>query len=195
MHTLRFFTALSLLLLLPLSFCDRVEQYDVVISGGKLIDGTGNPWRYADVGIRGDKIIRVGNLAGAQAKQKISAEGLYVTPGFIDMHAHSDYTLLVDGSGQSKIRQGVTLEVIGESGSAGPVMGKDIEDTKKMLEQLELELTWETLGDYFRVLEAGGISGNIASYVGLGQLRSCIMGKENRKPSDEEMEQDRKSVV
>ena len=188
MNAIRFFTVLSLLLFLLMSFCASVEKYDVIITGGKLIDGTGNPWRYADVGICGDKIMRVGNLADAEAKQKISAKGLYVTPGFIDMHTHSDYTLLVDGTGQSKIRQGVTLEVIGESVSAGPVIGKDIEDTKKMLEELELELTWETLGDYFRVLEGGGISGNIASYVGLGQVRSCIMGKENRKPSEEEME-------
>ena len=195
MNAIGFFTVLSLLLFLLLSFCASVEKYDVIITGGKLIDGTGNPWRYADVGICGDKIMRVGNLADADAKQKISAKGLYVTPGFIDMHTHSDYTLLVDGTGQSKIRQGVTLEVIGESESAGPVVGKALEAVEKKqfsflndLDKWELELTWETLGDYFRVLEAGGISGNIASYVGLGQVRSCVMGKENRKPSEEEME-------
>lgn len=170
-------------------FCAGGQKYDMVITGGKLIDGTGNPWRYADVGIRGDKIVSVGDLSGADAKKVIDASGRCVTPGFIDMHCHSDFTLLADGTGQSKIRQGVTLEIIGESESAGPVMEADVEYTKSRLEEYDLDLTWTTLGEYFNVLESSGISGNIVSYVGLGQVRKCVMGSDNRKPSDDEIEQ------
>ncbi|MFC1563139.1 amidohydrolase family protein, partial [candidate division KSB1 bacterium] len=179
-----------------ITYCSKTEKFDILIIGGKVIDGAGNPWEYADVGVIGDKIVKVGMLSGSGATKKISAEGLYVTPGFIDMHTHSDYTLLVDGTGQSKLRQGVTLEVIGESESAGPVVGKTLEAVKRKefsflnnLDNWGLELTWGTLGEYFKVLENKGISSNVASYVGLGQIRSSVVGKENRKPTDQEMKE------
>ncbi len=186
MNQIKYFFCLFFSFLL-ITNCTRFEKFDVVIIGGKIIDGTGNPWKYADIGIKDDKIVKVGKLYDSDAKTKISAEGLYVTPGFIDMHTHSDYSLLVDGTGQSKVRQGVTLEVIGESESVGPIVGKYDREKEAILGKFGVELTWETMGEYFKILENSGISGNIASYVGLGQVRSCVIGDDDRKPTDEEM--------
>ena len=89
------------------------QTYDVIIRGGHIIDGTGNPWIKADVGIRGGRVVRIGHLDSAQASRVIDATGQVLTPGFIDMHTHSEYPLLYDGKAQSKIRQGVTTEVVG----------------------------------------------------------------------------------
>ena len=97
--------------------------YDLIIRDGKIMDGSGNPWFYGDVGIKRDRIVAIGHLPDG-AKRVIDAKGLVVAPGFIDMHSHSDWVLLEDGNAQSKIRQGVTTEVIGESSSAGPFTGQ-----------------------------------------------------------------------
>src|SRR5437762_5488294 len=97
-------------------------EYDLVIRDGKIVDGSGNPWFHGDVAIKGERIVAIGQVAG-NAKRLIDAKGLVVAPGFIDMHSHSDWVLLEDGNAQSKIRQGVTTEVIGESSSAGPFKG------------------------------------------------------------------------
>src|SRR5436309_4004145 len=94
-----------------------------MIRHGKIVDGSGNPWFYGDVAIKGDRIVGVGRVRG-DAKQVIDATGLVVAPGFIDMHSHSDWVLLEDGNAQSKIHQGVTTEIIGESSSAGPFQGR-----------------------------------------------------------------------
>src|SRR6185503_12625420 len=98
-------------------------DYDLIIRHGRIVDGSGNPWFYGDIAITGDRIASVGRVAG-EAKRVIDATGLVVAPGFIDMHSHSDWVLLEDGNAQSKIRQGVTTEVLGESGSVGPFKGK-----------------------------------------------------------------------
>src|SRR2546423_14391105 len=98
-------------------------EYDLLIRNGKIVDGSGNPWRYGDVAIKGDRVTAIGAIAGT-ATRVVDARGLVVAAGFIDMHSHSDWLLLEDGNAQSKIRQGVTTEVIGESSSAGPFQGK-----------------------------------------------------------------------
>src|SRR5947209_19760578 len=98
--------------------------YDLVIRNGKIVDGSGNPWSVGDVAIRGERIVAVGRVPPAAAKREIDARGFVVAPGFIDMHSHSDYVLLEDGNAQSKVRQGVTTEVLGEGTSAGPYQGK-----------------------------------------------------------------------
>ena len=97
--------------------------YDVAIRGGRLVDGAGNPWYYSDIGVRDGKIVRIGSISASDADKVIDAGGLVVCPGFIDLHTHSDVTVLADGDAQSKVRQGVTLDVIGESNSVGPVEG------------------------------------------------------------------------
>ena len=99
------------------------QDFDLLIRGGRIVDGTGNPSFPGDVGIRGDRIVAVGHLAGAKAKRTIDVTGLTVAPGFIDMHNHSDYTLVADGNAQSMVRQGVTSMVLGEGESAAPVGG------------------------------------------------------------------------
>src|SRR5271165_6030151 len=98
--------------------------YDIVIRNGKIVDGTGNPWRHGDLAVRGNKIAALGTIPADAGKREIDARGLVVAPGFIDIHSHSDFTLLEDGDAQSKIRQGVTTEVLGESTSPGPYLGK-----------------------------------------------------------------------
>jgi hypothetical protein len=95
-------------------------DYDLVLRGGKIVDGTGNPWFYGDVAVRGDRIVAVRRVLEGKGKREIDVAGLIVAPGFIDMHSHSDFLLLEDGHAQSKIRQGVTTEVLGEGNSAGP---------------------------------------------------------------------------
>src|SRR5262245_58372058 len=112
-----------LLLFATLSLHAALPEYDLVIRNGKIANGTGNPWFYGDIAVKGDRIFAVGSALG-QATRVIDAAGLVVAPGFIDMHSHSDWVLFEDGNAQSKIRQGVTTEVIGESTSPGPFQGK-----------------------------------------------------------------------
>src|SRR6516225_2927195 len=118
-----FLLLLPPLLLATITGPPKEPGYDVLIRHGKVIDGTGNPWYSADVAVRGDKIVALGRALPGKAKREIDARGLVVAPGFIDIHSHSDFVLLEDGNAQSKIRQGVTTEVLGESSSAGPYQG------------------------------------------------------------------------
>jgi N-acyl-D-amino-acid deacylase len=160
-------------------------RYDLVIQGGKIVDGTGNPWFQGDIAVQGDKIVALGLVPG-KAKRTLKAHGLVVAPGFIDIHSHSDFTLLEDGSAQSKIRQGVTTEVLGESSSAGPYQGKLAPRRVKSAGKLE---QWTTLGGYFDLLERSGTSTNVASFVGLGNIWSCVMGTSHARPSKDQLEQ------
>ncbi len=159
--------------------------YDLVIRNGKLVDGTGNPWYHGDLAIKGDRIAALGRVAG-KGKREIDAKGLVVAPGFIDIHSHSDFTILEDGNAQSKIRQGVTTEVLGESGSAGPYQGK-YTPPKFMVRGKETR--WQTLGGYFDAVEKAGVSTNVASFVGLGNVWRSVMGTSHRRPTKDEFEQ------
>jgi len=185
------------LILLGGSQCRRLTsppEFDLLISGGRIIDGSGSPWFYGSVAVKDGKIEDVGRLGQTSGRRVIDAAGMVVAPGFIDLHTHSDYTLLVDGSAQSKIRQGVTTEIIGESSSAGPVLGAAVAEFDRSLQPLGIRRDWTTLGEYFARLERQGISVNIASYVGSGQVRKCVMGNVNRAPTAEEMEQMKRLV-
>jgi N-acyl-D-aspartate/D-glutamate deacylase len=177
--TQRFLMAAALIL--AVGACHEVrEGYDLVIRGGTIIDGTGAPGVPGDVAVTGDRIVAVGKVDGP-GRREIDARGLVVAPGFIDMHSHSDYLLLEDGAGQSKIRQGVTTEVLGEESSGGPSKGKLKPRRAKGEEEGNGE--WTTLGGYFSALEKSKISVNVASYVGQGNIWRCVMGDSFDRPT------------
>src|SRR5271168_646067 len=190
--------SLALLLLIRLLSSHGVaqrpplEEADVLIKGGHVIDGTGGPWMRADVAIKGDRIVYVGR-APVKARRIIDATGKVVTPGFFDMHAHSEFGLSLDGRAFSKVTQGVTTEVLGEHLSAGPVLGPAVDDP--MMITPPVHRTWTTLGGFFSFLEKKGIGLNVVSYVGAGQVRASVMGYENRTPTPAEMEQMKKLIA
>jgi N-acyl-D-aspartate/D-glutamate deacylase len=164
-------------------------QYDLLIVHGHILDGSGSPWYEGSVAVKDGKIVEIGRLAQSTARRVIDAQEMAVTPGFIDLHSHSDFTLLVDGKAESKIRQGVTTEILGESDSAGPVQGYAVLEFDRALERYGLTRDWTTLGQYFERVEHQGISVNIASYVGSGQVRAVVMGNVNRAPTETELDQ------
>jgi N-acyl-D-amino-acid deacylase len=157
--------------------------YDLLVRNGTIVDGSGNPWFHGDVAVRGDRIVAVGRVPVGTARREIDARGLVVAPGFIDMHSHSDYLLLEDGLAQSKVRQGVTTEVLGEGTSAGPRKGKLPPGRASVGGK---EVTWTTLGGYFDTLEKAGVSVNVASYAGLDNLWRAVMGDSHERPSAEQ---------
>jgi N-acyl-D-amino-acid deacylase len=165
--------------------------YDLLIRGGRVVDGSGNPWVRADIGIedgRISEITRIGSSAAASG-EKIDAEGMVVCPGFIDIHSHSDFVLLVNPRAESKVRQGVTTEVIGNCGdSAAPAMGVAAESAGKTLADYGLELDWSSFSDYLNCIEKEGVSVNVASLVGHGTVRKSVLGYEDRPPDEEEMD-------
>ena len=164
-----------------------VEPYDLWIRGGKVVDGTGNPWFRGDVAVRGDRIVAIGRVPKGPAKREIDARGLVVAPGFIDIHSHSDYLLVADGDAQSKVRQGVTTEVLGEGHSVAPYKGKL--EPRSMRVEGGKKVQWRTLEEYFRILESAGASVNVASYVGLNNVWEAAMGKSFEPPTIENLEQ------
>ena len=168
-----------LVLFAAVSLAVMGQDYDIVIQGGRLIDGTGNPSFLADVAIQDGKIARIGNLGDAHAKRIIDAKGLVVSPGFIDIHNHSDYTILMDGNAQSMIRQGVTSMILGEGGSAAPVGGKQ--------EKSGNVSGWTDFDGYFSRLLKQGISTNIGSYVGSSQIWTYVHGEHAGPPTEEEV--------
>ena len=172
--------------ILPVHGLAAEPDYDLVIRGARIIDGSGNPWFHGDVAVRGERIALVGRAPPASGKREIDARGLVVAPGFIDIHSHSDRLLLEDGSAQSKIRQGVTTEVLGESSSGGPSKGKLPPGEAEVRGET---VRWTTLGGYLDALERGGTSVNVATYVGLGNIRRCVLGDSFARPSAAEFEE------
>ena len=171
--------------------------YDVVIHGGMIVDGTGNPWYRADLGIRDGKIARIGTLDPGQGRRAIDAAGKALSPGFIDLHTHSDLTLLIDGTAQSKVRQGVTLDVLGERGSVGPLEGVVEKDyaTGANRRYGYADVSWSTIAGYFDKLEAQGTSINVATSVAPQQIKRAVVGYENRMATPEELERMKRLVA
>ena len=184
--------AIAAITLLLLAGAARVDaqtpptiEADILIQNGHVVDGTGGPWMQENVAITGDRIVYVGR-GPVKAKRVIDAGGKVVSPGFIDMHSHSEFGLALDGRGLSKITQGVTTEVMGEHLSAGPVLGPAVDDP--MMVTPPVKRSWTTLGGWFSYLQKKGIGPNIASYVGAGQVRASAMGYQNREPTPAEMD-------
>ncbi len=168
---------------LSLLACSLFAQttYDLLIVNGTVVDGSGSPRRQADVGVKDGKIAAIGDLKSASASRKIDAKGLIVSPGFIDMHNHSDDTLVDDPRCESMIRQGVTTMVLGEGNSAGPI--------KPGLRE------WATLGEYFDFVEKKGVSPNVCSYVGQTQIWTHVKGYQLESASKADMEGMKKEVA
>ena len=162
-------------------------DYDVLILNGRIVDGTGNSWYQADIGIRGDRIEAIGKLAHRTGAQTIDAKGMVVAPGFIDMLGWSGMSLLVDGRAVSKVSQGITTEIIGEGVSVAPVNEKVMEERQAFHTKYGLEDVWTDFDGYFQLLEKRGTAINVASFVGATQVRICVLGYEDRAPTDEEM--------
>jgi N-acyl-D-amino-acid deacylase len=168
--------------------------YDVIIQNGKIIDGTGNPWYQADIGIYRDKITAIGKLDPRLAKRVIDAGGKVVAPGFIDMLGQSEHMILVDNRAMGKISQGVTTEINGEGESAAPVNDKIMKELKPSLDKYNVSVDWTDFNGYFARVERNKTAMNLASYVGAAQVREYVIGYENREPTAAEMDQMRQLV-
>jgi dihydroorotase/N-acyl-D-amino-acid deacylase len=183
-------------LLLLAAVLQSQPSFDIIISGGRIVDGTGSPWFLGDVGITGDRIAGVGKLRDASAKRRIDARGLVVAPGFIDMLGQSEFVVLVDGRAASKITQGITTEVTGEGGSIAPVSDAMRANRAASYAHFGVEQDFRTLGDYFQRIETRSmVALNIATFVGAGGVRDYVIGRENRKATAAELEEMKKLVA
>ncbi|MEK6405658.1 MAG: D-aminoacylase [Acidobacteriota bacterium] len=181
------------LLTQPLS--GQTEGYDIIIMNGRVVDGSGNPWFYGDIAIRGDRIVKVGRVGAARARRRIDASGMIVAPGFIDMLGQSETNLLIDPRAESKVFQGITTEVTGEGGSPAPLNDYILKESEPFFKHFNLTADWRTLGEYFARLERSGTAINLATYVGATQVRQYVLHDENRAPTAAELDQMRKLVA
>ncbi len=172
--------------LVSLAACAAPAHHDVLIRGGTVVDGTGALGRLADVAIDGDSIVAVGDLKGATAETEIDATGLVVAPGFINTLSHSEVSLLADPRSASDIRQGVTVELLGES-SMGPLNDRMRQEVRAQQGDIKYDVTWATLGGYLDTLASRGIATNVASFVGEGTIRDFVMGQVARAPTAAEL--------
>lgn len=163
------------------------EPFDVVIRGGLVYDGTGAPPRRADVGLRGDRVAAVGDLATARATREVDARGLAVAPGFINMLSWATDALRHDGRAMSDVKQGVTLEVFGEGWSMGPLNDTMRETAARQQGDIRYPIDWTTLGGWLEGLERRGVSVNVASFVGATTVRVHALGYANRPPDAQEL--------
>jgi N-acyl-D-amino-acid deacylase len=163
--------------------------FDVVITRGHIIDGTGSPWYSGDLGIRDGKIAAIGNLAAAPRKRTIDAAGKVVAPGFIDMLGQSELTILVDPRLPSKVFQGITSEITGEGNSIAPLNDAIIQSDRGGYEHFKITPDWRTFRQYFARLEKQGMGINLASYVGATQVRRMVLGDDDKQPTAEQLEQ------
>ena len=164
------------------------ETYDVIIRNGMIYDGNGKEPYKGDIGIKNDTIAFIGDLSKATAKNEIDANGNAVAPGFINMLSWATQSLIEDGRSQSDIRQGVTLEVMGEGWSMGPFNPSMKEREQKSQGDIKYKIEWNTLGEYLNFLEKKGVSCNVASFVGATTIRDHVIGEDNREPTAAELD-------
>ena len=168
--------------------------FNIIIKRGTVYDGTGSEPKRADVAIRGDRIVRVGDLGDSHAKATLDATGLAVAPGFINMLSWSNESLIQDGRSQSEIRQGVTTEIMGEGESMGPVNDRVREHMLREQADIHYDIKWTTLADYLRYLEKRGVSCNVASFIGATTIRENVIGFEDKAPTPPQLDQMRELV-
>ncbi|HSS21486.1 MAG TPA: D-aminoacylase [Pyrinomonadaceae bacterium] len=169
--------------------------FDLLIKNGLVIDGSGRPAYRADVAIKSDRIVRIGNLKNARATRVIEAKGMVVAPGFIDMLGQSETYLLIDPRAMSKVMMGVTTEVTGEGESIAPVNDRLIKEQEDFNRRYGLTIDWRTLGEYFKRLEQQGAGVNVATFVGATQVREYVVGYDNRPPTSAELEKMKQLVA
>jgi len=189
--------AASFLLALVGTFSEPAQQapdFDVIIRGGTVYDGTGAAPQHVDVAIRGDRIAGLGDFSKARATTIINAKGLAVAPGFINMLSWSTESLIQDGRSQSEIRQGVTTEIMGEGESMGPVNDRVREHILREQKDIKYDVKWNTLAEYLQYLEKRGISCNVASFIGATTIREYVIGFDDRAPTPDELNQMRELV-
>ena len=151
------------------------QKLDLIIERGRVVDGSGSPWFRADLGIQGDRIVRMGDLRDVPAKLRLDARDRVVAPGFIDLLGQSELYLLVDPRAESKIRQGITTELTGELGSVAPVNGEILGGVMGWLKQHQVKITWRDLDGYWKVLRAARPAINVGTMVSSAQVRAAVM--------------------
>ncbi len=164
-----------------------VRAYDLIVANARIVDGTGNPWFRGDVGIRGNRIAAVGDLDEAQAERTLDARGLVAAPGFIDMHSHASWLLLVDPRAASTVTQGITLVVEGEGESVAPTSEQYLAERLGSFKRFGITPDWRTLADFFERLGANPPTVNFATYVGTSTVREIVVGTENRPATETEL--------
>ena len=176
------------------SSCAPPETYDVILRGGTIYDGSGGAPYVGDVALRGDTIAALGDIGNAHAPQEIDVTGLAVAPGFVNMMSWSTVSLIEDGRSQSDIRQGVTLEVMGEGFSMGPLDESMKAEMRRLQGDIRFDVEWTTLDEYLEYLVARGISPNVASFIGAANPRRYVIGHEDRKATPGELARMRELV-
>jgi N-acyl-D-amino-acid deacylase len=174
---------------------DAAGEYDVLIKNGRIMDGTGDPWYYGDIAVRGDRIVKIGDLKDASAKRTIDASGMVVAPGFIDMLGQSESSLLIDHRSLSKLSQGITSEITGEGGSIAPQDQQTLTPLQPFLEHYHLTIDWTDLDGYFKRLEEAKPAINLGTYVGAAQVREAVIGDVDRAPTPEELDKMKQLVA
>ena len=162
------------------------QKLDLIIERGRVVDGSGSPWFRADLGIQGDRIVRMGDLRDVPAKLRLDARDRVVAPGFIDLLGQSELYLLVDPRAESKIRQGITTELTGELGSVAPVDDEILGGVMGWLKQHEVKITWRDLDGYWKVLRAARPAINVGTMVSSAQVRAAVMGRGTGEPTPEQ---------
>jgi N-acyl-D-amino-acid deacylase len=188
-------TLITALLLVSVPGLAQQPAYDFIISGARIVDGTGAPWFYGDVGIKGDRIAALGDLHNVAAHHRINANGLVVSPGFIDVQGQSEFNILVDGRAASKITQGVTTEITGEGTSIAPLNDRLLEDRRPEAQKYHVDLDWRSLNEYFQHFGRARPAINLGTFVGAGGLREYVIGKDNRPATAVELEQMRQLLA
>ncbi|MGI9549836.1 MAG: N-acyl-D-amino-acid deacylase family protein [Aurantibacter sp.] len=183
-------STIKILALFSLTFvgCLDPQSYDILIKNGQILDGSGKASYVGDIAINADTIAAIGKLENVEGRQEINAAGLSVAPGFINMLSWANVSLIEDGRSQGDIRQGVTLEVLGEGSSMGPLSESMKSTMKEGQGDIKYDIPWTTLGEYLEHLQSKGISTNVASFIGNATLRQHVMGYEKRLPTEEELE-------
>jgi len=173
----------------------QAPQFDLLIKGGRIVDGSGSPGYVADVAIKNDRIVKIGQLSQATATRIIDARGLVVAPGFIDMLGQSETYVLIDPRAMSKVMMGVTTEITGEGESIAPINDRQIKEQEDFLKRFNLNIDWRTLDQYFKRLEKQGSGVNLGTFVGATQVREYVVGYDDRAPTAQELEQMKKLVA